>query len=92
MSVPINLELTSRHTISAGMPLILTCYGITHALVDATCAATVLSINRIHPVSIEYATLLVVLYNILAFGTQALLGIGIDYFKAPRMAAVVGCG
>ncbi|MFA6354200.1 MAG: hypothetical protein WCX12_00750 [Candidatus Paceibacterota bacterium] len=66
-------------------------YGITHGVVDALCAAVIFSILRDKIVGVQEFFGLVVLYNVLAFGLQAGLGLFIDYFKSPRAAVLSGC-
>lgn len=61
-------------------------YGITHALIDATCAATIYSISA----SAEQFLLMIVLYNVLAFAFQPFIGLLSDYFKKPRTTAIIG--
>ena len=62
-------------------------YGSTHALVDATCAGIIFSMT----VSTEQFFNLVVLYNLLAFGLQALIGLVSDRYDLPRQFAMIGC-
>jgi MFS transporter, FSR family, fosmidomycin resistance protein len=67
--------------------LYLSIYGTIHALVDATCAAYLLSI--IH--GYERIFNLLLLYNIIAFGAQLPLGLIVDRLQKPAMAALLGC-
>ncbi|MDO8524703.1 MAG: hypothetical protein Q7R99_03670 [bacterium] len=66
-------------------------YGSTHAIVDAICAAVIFSIFKNQIVSTANFISLVILYNVLAFSLQAILGLATDYFKSPRAAAFLGC-
>lgn len=69
----------------------LSVYGIAHALVDATCAGVIFSIFRNDLVDMPYFFDLIVLYGFLAFGMQSILGLWVDYFRSPRLAALFGC-
>jgi len=62
-------------------------YGSSHALVDATCAGIIFSMT----VSIEQFFYLVVLYNLLAFGLQVIIGLVSDKYDLPRQFAIIGC-
>jgi len=66
-------------------------YGTTHALVDGICAAVIFSILKNQIVSTRDFVSLVILYNVLAFGLQAIFGFATDYFKSPRAVAFLGC-
>jgi len=66
-------------------------YGIAHAVVDGICAAVIFSILKNQIVSTTAFISMVILYNALAFGLQALFGLVTDYFKSPRAAAFLGC-
>lgn len=66
-------------------------YGITHAVVDGICAAVIFSIFRNQIVGANDIIGLVILYNVLAFGLQAIFGLVADYFKSPRAIAFLGC-
>ncbi|MEW5819109.1 MAG: hypothetical protein AB1782_02875 [Cyanobacteriota bacterium] len=70
---------------------ILGCYGFSHALVDATCAATVLGISGLYGYKLEDIAWLILMYNIITFGTQPLTGIISDHFKSPVFIAITGC-
>lgn len=71
---------------------VLSVYGFTHAVVDATCAAMLFRLYTLNILSLAYLAKLFLLYNILAFGTQFLFGILVDKFHLPRVAAIFGCG
>jgi MFS transporter, FSR family, fosmidomycin resistance protein len=66
-------------------------YGTAHALIDATCAGVVFSIYKNQIFNIETFGALVIIYNILAFGLQTIIGFVTDYFKSPGKAALLGC-
>jgi FSR family fosmidomycin resistance protein-like MFS transporter len=67
-------------------------YGLTHALVDATSAAVIFSILNAHQMDLGTFTILVVLYNIIAFALQAPFGFIADKYKIPVKVALLGCG
>lgn len=69
----------------------LAVYGITHFVVDAVCAGVVFSIFKNQIVDVKQFFILVVLYNVLAFGLQFIFGFISDYFKSPRTIALLGC-
>ena len=66
-------------------------YGTTHAVVDAICAAVIFSILKNKVVGAQEFLSLVIIYNVLAFGLQAGLGLIVDHFKSPRAATLLGC-
>lgn len=66
-------------------------FGFTHALVDATCAAIIASQIKIVMAEPTYLAALIVLYNMLAFGTLAPFGIIVDKYKIPMATAIAGC-
>ncbi|MGB9762422.1 MAG: hypothetical protein ACPLW7_00165 [Minisyncoccia bacterium] len=66
-------------------------YGTTHAIVDGICAAVIFSILKNQIVTTTEFVSLVILYNALAFGLQAIFGLATDYFKSPRAVAFLGC-
>lgn len=69
----------------------LAVYGFVHGLVDATCAAVIFSNISNENIEIQYFVFLTVLYNIIAFGTQPLVGIIVDKYRAPVLSAILGC-
>lgn len=69
----------------------LVVYGLAHAVIDAVSAGVVLRLWHGSTLSVETAGALVVLYNLLAFGAQPLLGLWVDATRRPRAAAVCGC-
>jgi MFS transporter, FSR family, fosmidomycin resistance protein len=69
----------------------LAAYGAAHAFVDATCGAVVFTIMTRYQPSATDCYYLVLLYNLLAFGLQPLVGRAVDAVRDPRSAAIVGC-
>lgn len=65
-------------------------YGITHAVIDCICAAVIISIKNQMNWFIDIFRL-IILYNFLAFGFQIIFGFLCDYFKTPRLFALLGC-
>lgn len=70
--------------------LTLAGYGCSHFIVDGICAAVVLKASLAAGTA-STAWGLIFTYNMLAFGSQAFLGIGIDRRRVPQLAAVLGC-
>jgi MFS transporter, FSR family, fosmidomycin resistance protein len=66
-------------------------YGISHAVVDCSCAAAVFSLVQTASASNRDLYALILLYNMLAFGGQPLVGRISDYVRTPRLVAVAGC-
>lgn len=60
--------------IAYGRLRIVGTYGVAHALVDASCAATVFNASASGRVSLSLAAVAVLIYNLLAFASQPLLG------------------
>ncbi len=65
-------------------------YCLTHALVDATCAATLFAIAALGQHKPHLLFYMIVLYNVVAFATQPLFGLAVDTFDLPVTAAVAG--
>jgi len=65
----------------------LSIFGFTHALVDASSAAFILSGLNVSKGLFYY----ILLYNILAFGLQAPLGLLVDNIRQPVFSAFLGC-
>ncbi len=74
-----------RHTSS-----LLTTLGFSHALVDAVCAAVTLGSVFNHNITGESAVFLILLYNILAFGMQAIIGFGVDRMRISKISSIAG--
>jgi len=70
----------------------LSVYGLTHGLVDATCIALIFASLAKFNLTGEYFFTLVILYNLIAFGTQPLFGFLSDKEKVPRLTALAGIG
>jgi MFS transporter, FSR family, fosmidomycin resistance protein len=66
-------------------------YGTAHAVIDAICAGVVFSILKINVLETETFGIMVIVYNMLAFGLQTIIGYLADYLKSPRTYALVGC-
>lgn len=69
----------------------LTVYGAAHAIVDAACAALVLSHMAAGRSTGSDFAFLLVLYNALAFGLQPLIGFIADQCRLSYETAVAGC-
>jgi MFS transporter, FSR family, fosmidomycin resistance protein len=65
-------------------------YGIAHGLVDAMCAGVLFSLSTRNELSITLMSSLFLIYNVLAFGSQVIFGFIFDYFKYPKLAAILG--
>jgi FSR family fosmidomycin resistance protein-like MFS transporter len=70
--------------------LVPAAYGAAHAVVDATTVAVVFGAIGLHQVPLDQAFFLVVGYDVLAFASQALLGLVTDRLRAPRAVALLG--
>ena len=66
-------------------------YGTAHAVIDGICAAVIFSIFKNQLFAAADFIILVIFYNVLAFGLQPLFGLAADYFRSPRAAAILGC-
>ncbi len=65
-------------------------YGLVHAIVDATTVSVVFTAIGVHSLTPEAAFRLVVGYDVLAFASQALIGVVADRLRAPRAFALAG--
>jgi MFS transporter, FSR family, fosmidomycin resistance protein len=65
-------------------------YSLSHALVDAACAAVVFAIVVSNRDETQNLFQLVVIYNLLAFATQPVFGLLVDTFKVPARGAALG--
>ena len=65
-------------------------YSLAHALVDATGAATLFAIVALGQGIPHNLFQLIVIYDVIAFSTQPVLGLLVDKFKAPAQAAALG--
>jgi FSR family fosmidomycin resistance protein-like MFS transporter len=68
----------------------LTVYGLSHAAIDASCAAVAFSLLSSKSITDEYFIQLVVIYNAIAFGSQTLFGLLIDKYRCPKLSAISG--
>ncbi len=68
----------------------LATYGTAHLLVDACCAAAAFRIATAGDVPAETFVALLLLYHVLAFALQPLVGLAVDAAGTPRAAAVLG--
>lgn len=69
----------------------LSLYGAAHAVVDAICAGMLISLWQRGVVGAATAGWWFILYNLLAFGMQPLLGLLVDGARRPRAVAMAGC-
>ncbi len=65
-------------------------YSLTHALVDATCAALIFAILSMKSLDFQTFVYLVILYNVLAFALQSPFGLLVDKMKLPVHSAIIG--
>lgn len=65
-------------------------YGIAHFLVDAVCIGVLFNILHQQIFNATVITYLFVIYNLLAFGLQVIIGFFVDNLKAPRSSALLG--
>lgn len=68
----------------------LTVYGSSHAAIDASCAAVAFSLLSSKSITDEYFIQLVVIYNVIAFGSQTLFGLLVDNYRCPKISAISG--
>ena len=71
--------------------IILSGYGIIHAIIDMSCVAVMFSTIIIHEYNTHDSFILIITYNIIAFGLQAPIGLLVDKFQVPRESAFIGC-
>lgn len=65
-------------------------YGLAHLLVDAICISGVLSLKDANNLVGGTFITLIILYNIIAFGTQPLFGFAADYYKQSKYIGLMG--
>ena len=65
-------------------------YGIVHALIDCTCAISIFGGIR-HNFNISEFAFWVVMYNLIAFVLQPVIGWYTDKYKKYRLFAIMGC-
>jgi FSR family fosmidomycin resistance protein-like MFS transporter len=66
-------------------------YGFSHAVVDAACVATVLSLSQVLDLGSGGFVTLVLSYGVLAFGLQVPFGVIVDRWRVPVFSAILGC-
>ena len=66
-------------------------FGVTHALIDATCIMVLYSSIMYNDLLSDLSFCLIVLYNIIAFGTQSIVGNIFDKLNKPKLCAIIGC-
>jgi MFS transporter, FSR family, fosmidomycin resistance protein len=69
----------------------LAVYGLMHFLIDCICAGVIFSLMRRNIVGLGEMFEFIILYNLLAFGSQCGLGIIVDKLKYLRMTVILGC-
>ena len=71
-------------------PVPIAVYGLAHAAVDAACAFAVFSLLAAARLDLGTFAFLAILYNALAFGLQAPLGLAVDRWGLGRASAMAG--
>lgn len=66
-------------------------YGLLHFLIDGICVIVILNILWNYDIETERIINYAILYNALAFGLQAIVGLVSDYLRTPRIIALLGC-
>jgi FSR family fosmidomycin resistance protein-like MFS transporter len=66
-------------------------YSFIHGLIDLCCAMLVLSSLLFNHFTLQDSFICVVIYNVVAFGLQAPLGVLVDKLQAPKKSALMGC-
>jgi hypothetical protein len=64
--------------------------GLAHAIIDALCAGILFTLCQRQALPLPEVGATFLLYNLLAFGAQPLLGVAVDRSGQPRLAALVG--
>ncbi len=75
---------------TSGTRLLPAAYGAVHAVVDATTVSVVLGASLLHVLDQTNAFHLVLGYDVLAFGSQAVIGLVTDRIRKPRAVAIAG--
>jgi hypothetical protein len=70
--------------------LLLGVYSCSHGAVDAACAALAFGLVHLHPLSSQQFISLIIAYNCMAFGTQAVFGWFVDRLRMYRLSALSG--
>ena len=66
-------------------------YSITHALIDASCAAIIAANLALRNTDLMQISFYIVVYNTLAFALQVPIGLIVDRTRKPAEAAIFGC-
>jgi MFS transporter, FSR family, fosmidomycin resistance protein len=74
--------------VESGLSLYI--YAFTHLLIDCTCAFTIYNGAIIHRISPPTAILFIVMYDILAFALQPVIGIIVDRIRCSRFVLLSG--
>ncbi len=69
----------------------LSVYSVMHAVIDMMTIAVLFSVLKNQIGSIAELINLVILYIVIAFGLQAIIGYATDYLKSPRAILLSGC-
>lgn len=70
----------------------LSLYGFAHLLVDALCITMLFSLQNLNNIrEINYLSM-IIYYNLIAFGTQPIIGFICDISKKPNLFALLGIG
>jgi FSR family fosmidomycin resistance protein-like MFS transporter len=72
--------------------LTLGVYSCSHCAVDAACAALAFGIVHVYPLTSSQFITFIIMYNLLAFGTQPVFGWIADKLRAHRGSALLGIG
>jgi FSR family fosmidomycin resistance protein-like MFS transporter len=70
--------------------VIVWCYAVVHGLIDLASSFVVYNTAIVHNIPPAQAAGLTILYDLIAFGIQPLVGLLIDYVKAARTAMLIG--
>jgi FSR family fosmidomycin resistance protein-like MFS transporter len=71
--------------------IILSGYSVIHGIIDLCCAAVVLGSLTYNGFEARDLFILIVTYNIIAFGLQAPFGYLVDKYQSPKASALIGC-
>jgi hypothetical protein len=69
----------------------LLAYSITHALIDASCAAIIAANIVSGKTDLIQISFYIMLYNTIAFALQVTIGLIVDSVRKPAEAAILGC-
>ncbi len=67
-------------------------YGAIHAVVDASSAMVVFATMMLHEIDLLQAFYFVIIYDLLAFGTQVFFGAATDKLQRPKAVTMAGLG